>query len=75
MALAGLFIHDRTVPADLFCLTIMTLLGRHEFDAAVAVPMVVPVDELGDPLTGLPFGGKGLAGGIRPIFQRPEQRF
>ena len=41
MALAGLFIHDRTVPADLRSLTIVTLLRRHEFDPAVPVPMVV----------------------------------
>ena len=75
MALAGLFIHDRTVPADLFCLTIMTLLRRHEFDPAVPVPMVVPVDERSDPFTGLPFGDKGFAEVIRPILHRPEQRF
>ena len=75
MALAGLFIHDRTVPADLRSLTIVTMLRRHEFDPAVPVPMVVPVDERSDPFTGLPFGGKGLAGVIRPIFQRTEQRF
>ena len=75
MALAGLFIHDRTVPADLLSLTIETLLGRHELDPAVTVPMVVPVDKCSNPLTGLLFGGKGLAGVIRPIFQCPEQRF
>jgi hypothetical protein len=44
-------------------MTIVTLLGRHEFDAAVAVLVVVPVDERYDPLTSLLFGGKGLAGG------------
>ena len=71
MALAGLFIHDRTVPADLRSLAIVTLLRRHEFDPAVPVPMVVPVDKCSNPLTGLLFGGKGLAGVIRPIFQRP----
>ena len=75
MALAGLFIHDRTVPADLRSLAIVTLLRRHEFDPAVPVPMVVPVDERSDPLTGLPFGDKGFAGVIRPILHRPEQRF
>ena len=75
MALAGLFIHDRTVPADLRSLAIVTLLRRHEFDPAVTVPMVVPVDKCSNPLTGLLFGGKGLAGVIRPIFQCPEQRF
>ena len=62
MALAGLFVHDRALPADLRSLTIVTLLGRHEFDPAVAVLVVVPVDEHGDPLTGLLFRSKGLAG-------------
>ena len=75
MALAGLFIHDRTVPAYLRSLTIVTLLRHHEFDPAVPVPMVVPVDERSAPFTGLPFGEKGFAGVIRPIFQCPEQRF
>ena len=73
MALSGLFIHDRTVPADLRSLTIVTLLRSHEFDPAVPVPVVVPVDECSDTLTGLLFGGKGLAGVIRPILHRPEQ--
>jgi hypothetical protein len=73
MALAGLFIDDRAVVADLHSLAIVTLLGRHEFDAAVAVLVVVPVDELGDPLTRLFLGGKWPAGVIRPILHRPEQ--
>ncbi len=61
--------------ADLHCLAIVTLLGRHEFDAAVAVLVVVPVDERSDPLTSLLFGGKWLARVIRPVFHCPEQRF
>ena len=75
MALAVLFVDDSAVEADLHCLAIVTLLGCHEFDPAVAVPVVVPVDEHGDPLTRLVFGGKWLAGVIRPILHRPEQRF
>jgi hypothetical protein len=51
------------VAADLHGLTFVTLLGCHEFDPAVAVLVVVPIDELGDPLTGLIFGGEGFAGG------------
>ena len=43
--------------------------------AGADVPMVVPVDERSEPFTGLLFGGKGLAGVIRPIFHCPEQRF
>ena len=73
MALAGSFVDHTAVPADLHGLAIVTLLGRHEFDAAVAVPVVVPVDELGDPLTRLFFGGKWFAGLIRSILHRPEQ--
>lgn len=73
MALAGSFVDDSAVTADLHGLALVTLLGRHEFDAAVAVLVVVPVDELGDPLTRLVFGGKWLAGVIRSIFHGPEQ--
>jgi len=47
IALPDLFIHDRTVSADFRSLTILTLLGFHEFDPALPVPMVVPVDEPG----------------------------
>ncbi len=39
------------------------------------MPVVVPVDEFCDPLTGLVFGGKWLAEVIRPIFHRADQRF
>ena len=61
--------------ADLNRITVVTLDGRHELDAAVAVLVVVPVDERRHPLTGLVFGGKWLAGVFRPILHRPEQRF
>ena len=70
-----MLVHDSTVSTDLHGLSAVPLLRRHELDAAVAVPMVVPVDERGDPLTGLLFGSKGLAGVIRPILHCPEQRF
>lgn len=61
--------------ADLHCLATVTLLGRHEFEPAVPVPMVVPVDECSYPLTGLLLGGKGLAEVMRPILHGPEQGF
>jgi len=41
---------------------VVSLNGCHELDAAMAVPVVVPIDECGDPFTGLLFGSKGLAG-------------
>jgi len=43
MARAGLFINESSVAADLHGLAIVTLLGFHEFDAAVAVLVVIPV--------------------------------
>jgi len=61
--------------ADLHSLAIVTLLGHHEFDAAVAMLVLVPVDERRHPLTGLVFGGKWLAVVFRPILHRLEQRF
>ena len=75
MALAGLLVDDVPVAANLDGLTAVTLLSRHELDAAVAVLVVLPVDERDDPLTGLLFGCKWLAGVIRPIFHCPEQVF
>lgn len=56
----------------LHSLAIVTLLGRHEFDPAVAVLVVVPIDERGHPPTSLLFGGKGLEGVIRPILSAPR---
>jgi hypothetical protein len=75
MALAGLFIDDSAVAAYLYGLTAVTLLGRHEFDAAVAVLVVVPVDERCHPLKGLDLAGERLTGVIRSILHRPEQGF
>ena len=68
MALAYSFVDDIAVTTDLHGLATVTLLGRQELDGAVAVLVVVPVDELGDPLTRLFLGGKWLAGLIRPVF-------
>ena len=43
MARAGLFVDDSAVTTDLDGLTAVALMGRHEFDAAMAVPVVVPL--------------------------------
>jgi len=58
----GSFVDDSAVAAYLHGLAIVTLLGRHEFDPAVPVPVVVAAHELTDPLTGLLVGCKGLRG-------------
>ena len=72
---AGVLIDLGTLLANGDGRSAVSLNWCHELDAAVAVPVVVPVDERGDPLTGLLFGCKGLAGVIRPILHCPEQGF
>ena len=58
--LAGLFVDHVAVPTNFQGLTTVTLVGRHELDAAVAVLVVVPVDKRRHPLTGLELAGERL---------------
>ena len=67
-----MFVDDSAMAADLNRITVVALVRCHELDPAVAVLVVVPGDERGDPLTGLVFGGKGFAGVIRPILTAPR---
>ena len=53
----------------------VTLVGRHEFDAAVVVPVVVPIHKRKNPLTGILFGGEWPAGVGGAVFDRTEQGF
>ena len=75
MALTRFYVDDSPVLADVHSLTVVTLVGCDELDAAVSVPVVVPADKRRHPLTGLFFGGKWLARVIRPILHRPEKGF
>jgi hypothetical protein len=43
MPFACLFVDDSPMTADHHSITVVALVGRHEFDPAVAVLMVVPV--------------------------------
>ena len=52
----------------------MTLLRPHEYDPAVAMPMVVPADERGQALVNILSGGEWAAGVIMQVLRRPEQR-
>ena len=70
--LACLFVDDSPVTTDIHGLATVSLHRSHELDAAVAVLVVVPVDERGHPLTGLVFGVKWFAGVIRPILTAPR---
>jgi hypothetical protein len=51
----------------------VALVGLHELDAAVAVPMVVPVDKRRHPLTSGLLAGEWAAWVVWPVFRRPEQ--
>ena len=53
----------------------VALVGRHEFDRAVVVPVVVPINERHHPLTSLVLAGKGPAWVVGPVFDRSEQGF
>ena len=53
----------------------MTLMGRHEFDGAVPVSVIVPVHKQRHSLTGLVLAGKGPAGVVGPEFDGSEQGF
>jgi len=66
---------DSTVAADLDGLTAVTLVLRHELDAAVAMPVVLPVDECGDPRAAHILAGKRPSRVVRPVFLCPEQGF
>lgn len=50
----------------------MALMGRHEFDTAVAVPVVVPIHKGHDPLAGIISCQKD-GWGIGPVFDGSEQ--
>ena len=53
----------------------VALVWCHEFDAAVVVPVIVPIHKCTHPFAGLVLAGKGPAGVIRPVFDRTEQGF
>jgi len=63
------------VTADLHSITVVALMGRHELDAAVAVPVVVPVNKCRHPLAGSLHAREWPARVVRSVFGRPEQRF
>ena len=62
MPLRGLVVNIGTAMAYFNGLAAMALMGSHEFDAAVTVPVVVPVDGRHHPSAGLAFAAKRPAG-------------
>ena len=61
--------------ADLHSLAIVTLLGRHEFDAAVAVQALVPVHKGRHLLKGGLFAREWPTWLVRPVFGHAEEGF
>jgi len=75
MLLTSLLADDTPVPADLHGLSAVALVGRDELDAAVAVPVVVPIHERGDPQACILHAGNGSTRVVRLVFRCPEQGF
>ena len=61
--------------ANCLCGSALALVGRQEFDAAVAVLVVIPINERQHLLAGLVLAGKRPAGVVGPVFDRSEQGF
>jgi len=72
---AGLLVDIVSLLADCAGSTVMMLMGRHEFDGAVTVSVVVPVHKGRHPLAGFVLVGKGPAGVVGPVFDRSEKGF
>ena len=75
MGLTGVLIDISSLLANGLGGSAVTLMGRHEFDAAVAVPVVVPVHKCHHPLAGLVFAGEWPSGVVGPVLDRSEQGF
>lgn len=69
MALAGLFIVQRALLADVRGLAAVPVLRGDEPDGAVAILMEVPAHECRYPLAGLLLAGKGPPGVVGPVSQ------
>ena len=75
MPLACLLLDDSPVTADLHGISTVALVGCHELDPAVAVPVVVPVHKRCHPLAGSLHASKWPPGVIGPVFCCAEKRF
>jgi hypothetical protein len=74
MEFPGLLINPPAVIADFHSLAVVALMGCHKFDAAVAMPVVVPIHKIYNPQAGLLLAGERLARIIRSVFNSAEQR-
>ena len=75
MEFPDLLINPPALFAVFHILAIVTLMGFHKFDTAVAMPVVVPIHIIYNPQAGLLLAGEWLSRIIRPVFNGAEQRF
>jgi hypothetical protein len=68
-----LFVNDSPPPTDFHGLAAVALVRRDELDAAVPMPVVVPIHKRGHPQAGVLRAGKGPTRVVRPVFRRSEQ--
>ena len=66
--MTGLFIKISTLFANCYRLTAIALVRRNEFDAAMAVLVVMPIHKSGNPLVGFFFAAEWPVGVIRPVY-------
>ena len=73
--MAWLLVDDSPVTADLHGISTEALVGWHELDSALAVPVVVPVHKRRHPLASSQRAGEGPIRVVRLLFGLPEQCF
>jgi len=69
MLLTGFLVKVGALPADRGGGTAVALVGCDEFDAAVTVPVVVPIHEGHRPFTGLVFAGERPTWVVGPVLK------
>ena len=74
MGFSGLPINPGTLFEDIHSLAVVTLIGSHKLDTAVAMLVVIPVHKIFNPRAALLFAGEWLARIIKPVFNGAEQR-
>ena len=70
----GLLVDDAPLTKDLYGLAAVALMGRHEFDDAVALPVVVPVHKAVRPVATFLLARVRTPRVIRAVLCCPEQR-
>jgi hypothetical protein len=74
MEVPSLLINPSAVLADFHSLAIVPLIGRHQFDATAAMPVVVPIHKVHNQQANLLLACKWLARVIGPVFDGAEQQ-